>query len=498
MLESLKIVTAKEMARIEALACSGGASEQTFMENAARSMAEHIVDWVEDHNLEKKVTILAGKGNKGGDAFATGSLLLEKKFSVDAWHIYPESACSPLCKKMRERFEKKGGKVRAAAWDFHPEGIILDGLVGTGFKGKAEDILAAAIDKANQSRLPIISIDIPSGVNGNTGEVGSVAVKAKATIYLELPKLGFFIDKGWDHIGTLVRGVFGLDNKYVESAAASAYLFDTESIPDLLPPLVRTRHKYQAGYVLAFAGSKEMPGAAILSSFSALRSGAGIARLFHPSGMEAELSHAPYELIKEEWNGKSLLRIHEESQRAKSLLLGPGMGRTKAAEQKIKKLLSAIALPCVIDADALYFIARNPKWALPKNSILTPHQGEMQMLLSHFSTKEEDPVQAYVNSKQVTLILKGAPTRIYHPRTKPLIVPHGDPGMATAGSGDVLTGVIAALLAQGLEIRTAACLAVALHAIAGEIAAAELTSYCMTASDIMECLPAAFHSFVPL
>jgi len=497
MLKALKVVTAQEMARIEALAYADGVSEEQFMQSAGQSIAKRTVEFIEDRQREKKVSLIVGKGNNGGDAFAAGCALLDLGYAVTAWHVYPPKVCSALCQKMREQFEKKGGAVHTVSntASIHFEGVILEGLVGTGFRGKAEGILASAIESVNQSHLPVLAIDIPSGVNGSSGEVGSIAIHATQTFFLEFPKLGFFQNEGWNYVGKLVPASFGLDKRYKAKATPSAYLFDTTCLSTLLPPLKRTRHKYQAGYVLAFAGSKQMPGAAILSSYGALRGGSGIVRLFHPPHMESELSYAPYELIKEAWTAKSLSRFREETKRAKSLLIGSGMGRSVSAKQTIKTLLKEAVLPSVLDADALYFIAQNPSWKLPADSILTPHQGEMQSLLSTYETKKANKVQAFVEAKKVTLVLKGAPTFIYHPGSLPLIIGHGDPGMATAGSGDVLTGVLAAMLAQGLDPKTAACVAVALHAIAGEIAASFLTSYSMTASDILHFLPMAFSRF---
>jgi NAD(P)H-hydrate epimerase len=504
LLEGLKVVTAQEMARIEALAYKEGASEQTFMENAGAAIAEAVENFIEENGLPKIVTLLVGKGNNGGDAYAAGAKLLERGVKTSALHIYALNECSPLCKKMNEKFSSKGGVVH----DVHDQkffqlqktGLILDGLVGTGFRGSAEGVLARAIDAANNSGLPIIAIDIPSGLDGTSGGVGTVAINATQTIFLGLPKLGFFLKQGWEHVGKLRYADFGLGKKYLKDAKASAYLFNDSQASLLLPPLKRTRHKYQAGYVLSIAGSLGMPGAAILSSFSALRAGAGIVRLFHPLGMESELSGAPYELIRQGWDGKDLKGIKQEASRAKAMLIGPGIGRTKVSEKMLHLILKSIPLPMVIDADALYFIAENPKWKLPQGSILTPHRGEMHLLLSDFKKSKEvhelEMCQAFVQQKKVTLVLKGAPTFIYHPNTLPLIVTHGDPGMATAGSGDVLTGIIAAMVAQGLSSRAAAALSVYLHGCAGEIAASVLTSYCMIASDLIDFLPEALSHLV--
>lgn len=493
-LEGLKIVAAQEMARIEKMAYDEGASEQEFMESAGGAIAKIVEQFVHEHGLAKVVTLLVGKGNNGGDAFAAGTKLIEDGYQVSALHIFPLEKCSPLCKAMHEKFRSRGGNVRHArdeqSFQFGAKGIILDGLVGTGFHGKAEDELALAIECANRSKLPILAIDIPSGVNGTTGEVESVAIYARETIFLGLPKSGFFLKNGWDHVGKLRYASFGLSDKYIAKAKAFAYLLNEQRMPGLLPPIKRSRHKYQAGYVLAIAGSPGMPGAALLASSAVLRAGAGIVRLFHPNGMEAELSGALYEVIRQGWDGKNLAPIKTEAKRAKAMLIGPGIGRTKKAETMLKAVLSKFDLPMVIDADALFILSKNPSWKLGRNCVLTPHRGEMEHLLKGKSGIEH--CQAYAEEKKTTVVLKGAPTFLFHPGTSPVVIGRGDPGMATAGSGDVLTGIIAAMLAQGLDPRQAAALAVYLHGLAGEYAASVLTSYCMTASDIIDFLPDAF------
>jgi ADP-dependent NAD(P)H-hydrate dehydratase / NAD(P)H-hydrate epimerase len=503
MIQGIKVVTAQEMARIEGIAYAKGASEIDYMENAAEAIADLVERFIDRQGLDQRVTLLVGKGNNGGDAYAAGRRLIEKGFSVVAYHVYSLESCSPLCQEMCESFKLRGGPIHFISGEdhfaFEPEGVILDGLFGTGFQGAVGEDFAKIIQAANGSQLPIIAIDIPSGVTGDTGAVETVAIEATMTIYLGLPKLGFFMGKGWDHVGELTYASFGLDQVYIDAAKASAYLVNLDSLSDLMPKTKRTRHKYEAGYVLGVAGSPGMSGAALLSSVAALKSGAGIVRLFHPLGMEGELSHAPYELIREGWNGKEDTRIVEEIRRAKALFLGPGIGRGKEAEQMVKRLLSRVTIPCVIDADALFCLAENPQEKLPERCILTPHRQEMKRLLAAAQLSQDEQAfhvscQAYVEEKQVTLVLKGAPTWIFSPHTPPLIMTAGNPGMATAGSGDVLTGMIAAMLAQGLEPLKAALLATALHGLAGEHAASHLTSYCMTASDLLDYLPDAFLS----
>ena len=476
------VVTAQEMARVEALAHSEG----IFMENAGLGIAQATENYILENQLEKRVSLLVGKGNNGGDAYVAGRKLLERGFVVVACHSFPVDGCSPLCQKQRGLFELAGGKV---VQECQLEGVILDGLVGTGFKGKAEGLLAKLIEQANGSKLPILAIDIPSGVNGNTGEVGSVAIQATQTLFLELPKIGFFVGSGWDHVGELVPVPFGLPREYRDQAEIVAHLIDEEVVSSLVPPLRRSRHKYEAGYVLAVAGSEGMMGAACLSSYAALRAGAGLVRLFYPHACQHV--GGPLELIKEPWNGKPQ-RIVAEQQRAKSMLIGPGLGRSKAVEKCLSALLPKVSVPALLDADVLYFLAKNPRWKLPKHVILTPHHGEMERLLQESVSLAA--CQQFVEKKRVTLVLKGAPTLLFHPGEKPLIITRGDPGMATAGAGDELSGVIAALLAQGVEAYSAAALGVYLHALAGEMAAFDKTSYSLIASDIIESLPDAFFS----
>lgn len=487
-MKGLPVVTAEEIRRLEERAYAIGESAERYMERAGVGVAQ-VAEKALISPSARIISLLVGKGNKGGDALAAGTLLLQKGFQVRAYLLEPLQECSPLCQEMAKRFQKAGGALQPFRSDFPSPGFLIDGLVGSGFKGKAEGILKEVIDAANRSGYPILAVDIPSGLNGSTGAVETVAIQAMYTVTMGLPKIGFFIGKGWDQIGQLTTIDFGLPVEILKEVRPEAYLFDDAEGWKLLPKIQRSRHKYQRGYLLALAGSPGMPGAALLACYGAMRAGAGIVRLFHPPGMEGEL--APYELIREEWNNERLL---EECKRARAVLIGPGLGRTEAVFEKLKELFSKLVLPTVLDADALFYLAKNPHAQLPKKCILTPHHEEMHRIIKELPTLQN--CQAYVEKHQVTLVLKGAPTFIYHPGEKPLIVARGDPGMATAGAGDVLTGIIGALLAQGLEPYPAAALGVFLHDLAGELAASKKTPYAVIASDIVEALPAVFQLFL--
>jgi NAD(P)H-hydrate epimerase len=487
-LDGIKVVTVQEMKDMENRAFQKGYSELEFMQQAGASVATEVEKFIQREKLPKEVLLFAGRGNNAGDGFAAGAILVAKGYSVIAYLIYPVERFSALCRNMYKNFCAQGGKIEFSLEKIQEKmnhiGLILDALVGTGMKESADNELAAAIEIANHSKLPILAIDIPSGLNGTTGEVGSIAIHATKTIYLEFAKTGFFLRDGWNHIGEMVRGRFGLPEDQVE---ASAYLLNLSSLK--LPPIQRSWHKYQKGYVVAVAGSKEMPGAAALASYGALRSGAGIVRVFSPDKILV-----PYEMIHQVLDDKNFDVLDQEIARAKAVLVGPGLGRVQKTDTIVQHLLK-FNKPLVIDADALFSLARYSSWKLPSSCILTPHKQEMKRLLELDTTQEVDWLslcQNYVDKKQVTLVLKSAPTFIFTSGHLPLIITQGEPALATAGSGDVLTGVIAALLCHRLTSRYAAALGCFIHAIAGRKAAEDLTSYSVIASDLLKYLPKAF------
>lgn len=492
-LEGYKVITAQEMARIEKLSIEEGASSEGYMLKAGEGITKCVLDFIEQKKLGKEVTLLVGKGNNGGDAFVVGTLLRKGGFSVQAYHLFQDAESSPLCQKHQQAFVDAGGLLffPKKASEICCKGLIIDGLFGTGFQGKLERFLLDALTHVNQSHLPILAIDIPSGVNGNTGAAHPLAIQATETLFLGLPKKGFFLGDGYNYIGKLKPVDFGMDVSYICQAKGLAHLLNEKFLPTLLPPLTRTRHKYQAGYILAIAGSPGMAGAALLSSLAALRTGAGIIRLFHPIGMEKELIQAPYEIIRTPYKEDPEPVLLEMS-RAAAILAGPGLGKNSAQGAFLKALIKKVDKPMIIDADALFHLKGMLKH-LPFPCILTPHHQEMLRLLG--KDQFDDPIeecQAFADENELTLVLKGAPTVVFHKETSPLIIPRGDPGMATAGTGDVLTGIIAALLAQKLPSREAAALGVYMHARAGECVAEKNTSYHLIASDLIGALPQVF------
>ncbi|MBT3394805.1 MAG: NAD(P)H-hydrate dehydratase [Waddliaceae bacterium] len=497
----MKIITAQEMGRIEKMAYDDGAKEKTFMKNAGTGVAQEVQQYVFDGHLKKNVTIVCGKGNNAGDAYVAAIIFKRKKYAVKVLQLFPIEECSPLLKENYHGFIKEKGHVTfvedVSDITFDDETVIIDGILGTGFHGNVEGFLDAVITKINNSKLPVIAIDMPSGLNGTTGEAGDTAIRATKTISLGLPKTGFFISNGWDCVGKLQHVDFGLEQKYIEEADSTLSMLVEDDMKPLMPEIIPSRNKYQAGYVVGIAGSPGMAGAAMLAGEASLRGGAGITRVFHPKGMEAEMAEAPYELITQSYTNNDINTVAEALNKASAVFVGPGIGKQPATKEFLKEIIREIKKPCVFDADALNIIAEDNTIQIPKGAILTPHVGEMCRLLGKENTKTIDEdfleqCQKYSDDKNITVILKGGPTFIFHPETTPVVNTFGDPGMATAGSGDALTGLVAALLAQKLKPYDAARLAVYLHSYAGECAAQDLTSYCMTASDIIEYFPEAF------
>lgn len=496
----MKVVTSKQMAAIESKSYEAGSLEEEFMEEAGRGIAAEIDRYVDDNFLERTVLLLCGKGNNGGDTYVAGCYLLENEFDVFAYQIGTPSGCSPLCIKNQQRFLNAGGQIfqmeTGEELGFPTYGVVLDGLFGTGFHGTPKEPYATVIRHANRSQLPIISVDIPSGLDGSTGEVKGEVINAEETMFLGLPKTGFFLREGWNHAGRICYIDFGLPHEFIDESDADLELLMAEQLKLLLPPIPRNRHKYEAGVVVGLAGSKSMPGAAMLASEAALRGGAGLVRLLHPEGMNDALSASPYELIRMEYHKEDPDFVIEELNKADATFIGPGLGRSKKTREFLKKIIAKIEKPCVLDADALTIIAEE-KIPFPKQAILTPHIGEMRRLLG---TDEKEPItleflhtcQEYAEKHCVTLVLKGGPSFIFHPKETIAVNPTGDPGMATAGTGDVLTGLIASFLAEGLPRRHAASLGVYLHGLAGEHAAEDKTPYSVIASDIVQYFPEAF------
>lgn len=496
----MKVVSPNEMAQIEARSIADGASQEHYMEQAGLGIARAVKDYLQLHHRHEQVLLLCGKGNNGGDAFTAGRILLEGGIEVSALYVTPLESSSPLCQKKAQEFTEKGGRLYLFQDKpppiFSLHGVIVDGLFGTGFTGALEGPYLALVEWANQSGYPILAIDIPSGLNGADGTVGSKAIVANETLFLGLPKTGFFLEQGWEHVGKLRKVDFGLPSELFKDIKSPFTLLHLLHLAHLLPPLKRTRHKYETGFVLLVAGSANMPGAAILAAHAAMQAGAGMVKLVHPKGMEASLAQLHPEIVRYAYEENEDVPWEFLLKRVSSVVVGPGIGREHQIVKQLDRLCSLWKGQIVLDADALFFLAQG-QLKCPKGALLTPHLGELAHLLNLATLKSVSlellgQVTHYCAEQGCTVIVKGAPTFIVEQEALMTLSLHGDSGMAKAGTGDVLSGILGALLAQGLQTAQAAQLGTFLHGFAGECAARNLTSYCLSARDIIELLPLAF------
>ena len=382
-----------------------------------------------------------------------------------------------FAKKKHRNFSEKGGALYRFQDQppsvFSSHGVIVDGLFGTGFTRALEGAYLDLVQWANKSGSPILAIDIPSGLNGADGTVGSKAIIASETLFLGLPKMGFFLQQGWDHVGKLRKVEFGLPTEFFKDLKTPFKLLNLLSLSQLLPPLKRTRHKYEAGYLLLVAGSPNMPGAAILAAHAAMRAGAGMVRLVHPKGMEQDLAQLNPEILRYAYEDDEEVPWEMLLKRVSSVVIGPGIGRDRQHVKRLDKLCNLWKGPILLDADALFFLAQGDL-TCPSGALLTPHLGELARLLGlstlpSVSLDTLHKVMRYSKEHNCTVIVKGAPTYLVEQEEPIVISLHGDPGMATAGSGDVLSGILGALLAQELIVSQAAQLGTFLHGFAGSV-----------------------------
>lgn len=496
----MHILTPEEQRKREEYAIQMGCLEESLMEQAGKGVADATVEFLSFHKLPHTVGLLVGKGNNGGDAFTAGCSLLEKGVKVAALQVEPLEQASLLCQKQRNRFMQRGGSLVDTFSLLASVSLFLDGLFGTGFRGAPQPAYADLIRAANASGRPILAIDIPSGLNGTTGEVAGVAIEATATLFLEFPKRGFFFGRGWEKIGHLHPISLSLPPCLHEESPDQFQLITSDLCKTLLPSLSRSRHKYQSGYVAGFAGSVGMEGAATLAALGTLRGGGGVVRLFYPK--DAALSPLPVEIIKRAYTHQEAEEVAQEMERANALFLGPGLGKKQETALFLHSLGRFLSKPTVIDADALYHFSLSP-FPIPKEVLFTPHRGELSQLLhiplpAQPTLAETELWRTYATLHGITLLIKGPISWVVSPGQPIWVNSMGDASMATAGSGDVLTGLLAALLAQNLSPTQAAIVGSYLHGLAGRIAAAKRGSdRGLIASDILWALPEAFCRLLP-
>ncbi len=466
---TVSLYTAAQVRRIDHAAIDGcGIAGFELMRRAADAVFATLRRRWPD---ARRIAVLAGAGNNGGDALLVGSLALQHGFDVVAFAA--SNAPKDDAARARAMFMEAGGRVSPfqPLPDLSTADVIVDGIFGTGLSREVENDVAALIGRANESGRPILAIDIPSGLSADTGMRLGTAIRAHATVSLVAWKRGLFTGDAADCVGT--RELAPLD---VPSAAYAGIKPDATliggAIEQTLPARRGNVNKGNFGHVLAIGGDHGMGGAIRLTGEAALRCGAGLVSVAtRESNVAALIAGRPELMARGVEDAPALDSLLA---RASVVALGPGLGRGDWGTS-LWRAAMATALPLVVDADALNRLAAEPR-ALP-NAVLTPHPGEAARLLGCDAAAVQADrfaaVRTLAQRYAAVIVLKGAGSLVAAPHGRVAACAWGNAGMATAGMGDVLTGVIAALLAQGLTPWDAACTGVALHARAGDLAAGD-------------------------
>lgn len=416
----------------------------------------------------RSVGVLCGAGNNGGDGYVLARLALQAGFAVELLALAPPARLRGAAALAHADFVAAGGVVADAAATGLPAGdVLVDAIFGTGLSRPVEGTARRAIEACNQSGRALLALDIPSGLHPDDGRVLGAAICADCTVAFIGRKLGAWLGAGPDHCGAQRFDDLGVPSAVYAGLDPPATLIDPAEVRAVLPRRRRGAHKGEQGHLLLIGGGPGMPGAVRLAGEAALRTGAGLVTVLgHPDGLAAIASGRPELICKALLGPESIV---EAAARADLVAIGPGLGHDLWAAEAFEAAL-ALEMPMVLDADALNLLARAPR-AVPR-AILTPHPGEAARLLgSNVDAVQADRLGAAGALHQrygATIVLKGAGTIVIAAGETPAICDRGNPGMAVAGMGDVLTGAIAALLAQGVSAPAAARAGVWLHAVAGD------------------------------
>lgn len=510
----MKVATAEQMQELDRKAIEAYRIPGILlMENAGRGATEEILSAFPDLS-KKKVAVIAGKGNNGGDGFVIARHLMNKGISVKVILLTDPKSLRGDAETNHYIFHRMKGEVipspstkdyQKVKRDVEKADLLIDAIFGTGLDAEVRGYYREVIDHLNTLQKPIVAIDIPSGLNANTGKPLGVAVRATLTVTFGLPKMGLLLSPGADYVGTLKVVDIGIPKNLVEEEKIQAHLLEKEEVRRFLSiPRRPDTHKGDYGHLLVIAGSVGKTGAAAMVCEAALRMGAGLVTLAIPKSlnaiMEMKLTEVMTEPLPETPKQTlslrafhSILRLCENK---KAVVIGPGLGTFKETQSLILKLIKTIDLPMIIDADGLNALATQPK-LLPisnRSIVLTPHPGEMARLI-HSTVREvqENRIGVSKNFSQSShayLILKGYRSLIVTPKGEVYINPTGNSGLATGGTGDVLSGMIGGLVCQGFDLLSSLQASVFLHGLAGDQVARELGEKSLVATDLIRKIPA--------
>ncbi len=473
-----------------------GISMLDMMERAASAVTYEIVKrW----RSTKRIVVFAGPGDNGGDALAVSRMLFEQGYSPEVYLLNVKSShLSNCCSANRDRlYQLEGLKYTEVTETFNvPEltedDVVIDGLFGSGLRTPLKGGYTSLVQFINDSGAYIVSIDMPSGLFGeyNAQVDRRNIIKANLTLVYQFKRLSFFFGENAQFLGDCQVLDLELDPEAYNDVSTDFYLIEAQDASQMIYERKPFTSKRDYGAVFLVAGSYGMMGSAILAARAAMRSGAGIVTVHSPRQGYAPLQSAVPEVLFEPDSNDFVTSQIKDGNRYSVVAIGPGITTSDETIDALDTYLKSCRHPCLLDADALNIIARRPMLlrCIPKGSVITPHAHEFDRLFGSHATDEERFIKAMNNARlnDITIVLKGHYTTTILPTGKVFINTSGNAGMATAGSGDVLTGVLASLIGQGYQPDLGVVLGVYIHGLAGDLAAQEHSQYGVIASDIVD------------
>ena len=503
----MKVLTCEQMRAVEQAAVDSGMDYLRLMENAGSAAARLIRSRYP--MAGRTVAVLCGRGNNGGDGFVIARKLRDEG-AVVSTVLVGGAPSTDEAREMLSRIERAGiSLVRletepyVAANCVREASLIVDAVYGIGFHGRLPDFLRSLFRTANGSPAPRVAIDVPSGMNADTGAIDEDALRCSLTITFTAMKTGLTVPETAEVCGEIAVADIGIDPSLVEPYGNGHTVIDWPSVRRCFPPRDPESHKGTYGRLLSLCGSEGMLGAAMLSAHAALRCGVGLMVSVLPRSLypiaASRLPEPVYCLLDQTADGdlspsaRPLLR--EQAKTASAVLIGCGLGLRPGTRELVEDLLMHADCPIVLDADGINAAAvQLVNWKTVRGDnapslVLTPHPGEMARLtgstVAEIQADRDGAARRLAEQTGATVVLKGRRTVIASPGTTCLVNPTGNPGMATGGSGDVLAGMIASFLAQGMRPRDAAMCGVYLHGLAGDKAAERLSQHAMLPSDLI-------------
>lgn len=498
----MKLFTTKQIAGIDKFTIENEpVADIDLMERAAMQ----ITGWlVQRFSTEQKMVFFAGPGNNGGDALAIARQLANLDFQCEVFLLDfgKELKGSPAknWKRLEEQGKVKLAKLQKPAHFPRIENtdVLIDGLFGSGLSRPLEGLPAEIVQKINALPNTTIAIDIPSGLMGedNSGNISESIVRADFTLTFQFPKISFLFPENEPFTGKWEVLPIGLHPGGIAETPSDFYFVEKEEVKEMIPVRSKFAHKGTFGHALLIAGSYGKMGASVLASKACLRSGVGLLTTHIPHFGYSVIQTAVPEAMVSVDDHDSIFTGLPDLTPFTAIGAGPGIGLKSNSKKALKELIEKVNVPLVLDADALNILSENKEWLreLPENTILTPHPGEFKRLAGETANSWEriEKQRQMAGEFKIIIVLKGAFTSIALPNGKLFFNSTGNPGMATAGSGDSLTGVVLGLLAQQIPPEDAAIAGVFLHGMAGDLAAQKISENAIIAGDITDFLGKAF------